>query len=325
MALCQDLTATALRVMMRRFKNTVLVLVTGYIFVYFSEHLFWARPRPEDSVGDWIATWITYSLLAYVFLLLVSHFRVKSLWALFLAGAAFGWMTEGIVVQTVYEALPLSISFTGLAWHALITIWVGWYGVRQALFHMSAGRVLKLAALIGIAYGFWAINWWLEPDGGVASVPAFAVFAFGTTALAVLSFWLAIWSSAEPFIPKRWVTRLVLALFTLYFCFVTVPANPIAVVVLPPLLGAVVWALCRNRQDENAGSLLDVPKTCISVWHYATLFALPATGTCIYALAQLMQLRWHTNWILYVVTTPAGFILFGVSLHKTWRRKRSKG
>ena len=87
---------------MRTIKNIILVLSTGYIFVYFSEHLFWARVRPEDSLKNWFSAWIAYSLMAFVFLHLVAHFRIAEKWSLFLAGAAFGWLAEGLVVQSTY-------------------------------------------------------------------------------------------------------------------------------------------------------------------------------------------------------------------------------
>ena len=103
-------------------KQILGVLATGYILFYYSELVFWARAKPTDSLPNWISTWLAYSLLAFVFLAIVARFRVHTIWALFLAGAVFGWMTEGIVVQTTYEDLPLSLSFTGLAWHALISI-----------------------------------------------------------------------------------------------------------------------------------------------------------------------------------------------------------
>ena len=95
---------------MRAFKNIVHVLATGYIFVFFSEHLFWARVRPDDSWGGWLGAWAAYSIMAYIFLGLVSYFRVRNIWGIFLAGAALGWIAEGVVVQTAYEMLPLSIS-----------------------------------------------------------------------------------------------------------------------------------------------------------------------------------------------------------------------
>ena len=306
---------------MRVLKNILLVLSTGYVFVYFSEHLFWSRVRPGDSLIDWIGAWIVYSFMAFIFLVLVTHFRVKNIWALFLAGATFGWIGEGIVVQTAYDMLPLSISFTGLAWHAFITIWVGWYAIRKTLLFSNTWSMLKLATLIGLSYGLWAINWWIEPDGGVSSILEFAAFSFITTVLVIIAFRLANWSSSEVFVPRRWVIILISGIFALYFCFVTVPTAPLAVIILPTLFGLVYWGLRRNRSGEDEGSLVDTLRGCVPIWKYIILLALPATGVLFYSLATLLKLQWHTNWILYMITTPLGFILFGVSFYKLSRRK----
>ena len=205
---------------MKTFKNILLVLSTGYILVFFSEHVFWARIRPDDSLQNWVSTWLGYSLMAFVFLHLVTYFKIANRWPLFLAGAAFGWMAEGIVVQTAYDMLPLSISFTGLAWHAFITIWIGWYALRQRLSTPSPLPTLKLAATIGAGYGLWAIAWWLEPDGGVATLAEFSKFVLTTSMLVIIAFWLSNWSTSEPFTPNRWVTRVVYGLFlsVFYFC-----------------------------------------------------------------------------------------------------------
>ena len=306
---------------MKMLKSILLVLSTGYIFVFFSEHLFWSRVRPGDSFKDWLGAWIVYSLMAFIFLVLVSHFRVKNIWALFLAGATFGWIAEGIVVQTAYDMLPLSISFTGLAWHALLTVWVGWYATRKSLLSVDTRSILKLSAAIGLVYGLWAISWWLEPDGGVSSIPEFAAFSFITTAFAIFAYWLANWSSSESFVPNRPAIIIVSGIFALYFCFITVPAAPLAVFILPILFGLVYWGLRQNRLDEGEGSLLDALSGHVSVWKYMSLFALPLTGVLVYALAMSLNLEWRTNWILYIITTPLGFILFGISLYKLWRRK----
>lgn len=59
--------------------------------------------------------------MAFAFLVLVSHFCVKNIWALLRVEATIGWIGEGIVLQTANDMLPLSISFSELAWHALIT------------------------------------------------------------------------------------------------------------------------------------------------------------------------------------------------------------
>lgn len=100
---------------MRSLRSLILSLSTGSILLFFSEHLFWARARPGDSLGNWVQTWLAYSLLAFVFLAAVRHFRIRSLESLFLGGALVGWLGEGVLVQTLYDHFPLQISWTGLA------------------------------------------------------------------------------------------------------------------------------------------------------------------------------------------------------------------
>ncbi len=34
-----------------------------------------------------------------------------------------------------------------------------------------------------------------------------------------------------------------------------------------------------------------------------------------------LGLQWHTNWVVYLVTMPAGFVMLILSLVKVWRRK----
>lgn len=291
--------------------------------VYFSEHLFWAHIRTEDSLKNWFSVWIAYSLMAYIFLRLVSYFHVKRMWALFIAGAVFGWLAEGVIVQTTYEMLPLSISFTGLAWHALITVWIGWYAVQKALLSSSIWSSIKLASLIGLIYGFWAVNWWVEPDGRVSPVSEFAIFTFTTTSLVIFAYWLAHWSSSTPIKWNRWTMVVITVLFVLYFFFVTVPASPLAIIILPILLGLAYWGLRQNRIIENEGSLLNVLNGRASLRNYLGLFFLPVTSTFVYALAMLVNLKAHTNWILYLITTPLGFIFFAVGLYKSQRQARS--
>ena len=307
---------------MRTIKNILLVLSTGYIFFLFSELLFWARKRPDDSLGEWMITWLAYSLMAFVFLLIVSYFKVNNIWALFLAGAVFGWLGEGIVVQTTYESLPLSISFTALAWHALITVWIGWYAIRKSLRASNPFSTLKLSLTIGLCYGLWAIMWWLEPDGGVSSVAEFAVFSIAAVILAIPAYWLADWSSSESFHPNRWASIVILGLFALMFFFVVVPTVPLAIIILPILLGLAYLGLRWNRSSGTEGSMLTSFNDPAPVWKYLSLLGIPVAGVSFYALAASLNLHWQTNWILYLITTPLGFILFGIGLYKLNKAKR---
>jgi len=299
------------------------VIATGYILMFFSENLFWARLRPDNSVSDWLYTWIAYSLAAYIFLWIISYFRVRSFWALFLAGAVFGWTVEGVVVQTTYESLPLSISFTGLAWHALISVMVGWYAVRMALQQRSILHTLRIAALIGLGYGLWAIYWWIEPDGGSrATIAGFAAYSLVATTLSILAYRLYDWVAVEDYTPGLPGRIIVGLMALLYFVFVTIKAAPVALLVLPVLLLFTYIALKRNREIEADCSILSLKPKPVAVWNYLALFAIPVTAIIFYSIAYYANFKWHTNWVLYIITTPLGFILYIVSTYKILKQKQ---
>ena len=307
---------------MQPLEQVLASLACGSIFMFFSELLFWARLRPGDSLPGWLGTWMLYSAMAFVFLSLVARFRIRSIWALFLAGAVFGWLTEGLIVQTAYESLPLSLSFTGLAWHALLTVWVGWYALRRALAR-SLRSVVLTASVIGLAYGLWSISWWVQPDGGVMEPLDFAAYTFGASLPVVCAYWLFARTGAAMKAPGRLSGWIAAGLLLIYFVFITIPAAPWAALILPLLLALVWLTLRHNRQVESGASLLDELPGSVPPWRYAGLLALPLSAAVLYSLAFMLGLRWQTHWLLYLLTTPAGFILFIVSLVKVWRRKRA--
>lgn len=304
-----------------RLKNLLFILANGYILVFYSEHLFWAHIRADDSLKNWMTAWLAYSLLAYLFLFVVDHFRVRSAAALFLAGAVFGWLTEGVVVQTTYESLPLSISFTGLAWHALISVMVGWYMVRRALQGKSWLRVFGLACLIGLIFGLWAVCWWLEPDGKVSSLTEFSIFALTITALVMTAYFVADWCASVPIVWNRWISAGISICFLLYFVFIAVPAAPVALLVLPPLLALAYLGLRRNRSIQPEGSMLDPHPDSPRLRNYLALIGLPLTSILFYAWALAVHFQFQFNWVLYLITTPLGFVAFVAALYRIWRSR----
>ena len=299
-------------------KHTVAAAANGYILMFFSEHMFWARVRPDDSLKNWIIGWIVYSLAGYVVLALIPLARIRTIWPLFLAGAVFGWLTEGVFVQTTYENLPLSVSWTGLAWHALLSVGVGWFGFRVAL-KRSFMATARLAALVGGLYGLWAITWWAEPGTTAASTIDFAAFVWTTTALFTLAHAAFEWAAPVLSRPNPVLAALVAVTFALYFILVAVPAAPIALAVLPLLLGLAALGLWGYRRQACADGAL-FPSDSIRPGRYLAVAFLPLAASAVYALAEALGLRWHTNWVVYLVTTPLGFALFGYALVKGLRR-----
>lgn len=298
---------------MARIRSLLLSVSTGYVLMFFSEHMFWSRVRPGDSLGQWVATWLAYSLLGFVLLSAVRHFRVASPAALFVAGGLVGWLAEGVLVQTLYDRFPLQISWTGLAWHALISVCLGWYGLRQALARPSNHAIAALGLGLGAFWGLWALFWRIEEPARASSVPGFAAFAFIVSALLILNLWLYERAGPSSFQPSRWTVAAALLALGAIFSLGTLPVAPLSLVILPVLLGMVYLALSRNRSREARPDVLATGHRQPAAGRYVWLAVMPAAAAATYATAVSLGLHWQTNWVVYLVTMPAGFVLFGVA------------
>lgn len=321
---------------MRRFwERLVVTLCSGYVIVFFGEFVFWATPDREGmSFGGMLGVWLLYSVMAYPFLCVVSYFRVRDPWAVFLAGAFYGWFEEGLVVQTTYGSsdtpFPMSISFTALAWHAPLDIWIGWYLLRRLLTENHRWKIFAWASGVGLFYGLWAIFWWNEPPEPMKALLAagrkdlvllhFAGFAFGTTALLVLAYAVYQRVQIAEFRPSKVELGAFGVLTVLYFAFVTVPAAPKSLWLLPLLLGPTLWALFHNRRVETRTNVLVAFSGRVAPVNYLILFALPAVAVAVYFVALALDLRLPTNLAVYYVATPAGALLWLASLFVCVRR-----
>ncbi len=330
--------------------------LTAYILTFYSEWMFWTgRPPSESFYLEAIPTWIAYSFIIFFFITTVSYFRARSFWAIFLCGALYGWLLEGVLVQTMYDALPIQISFTGLSWHALISVMFGWWWLPRRL---RESRAIIPCLLFGVALGLWSIGWWLEPDVAVAapeSVTFYNLF-FGIPLVPAYIFWsrlssqivtpshvrssfsspsllaerglggeVALNESAsknspevrgKSFRPSRLELIIATLLLALYFAFVTVPTQPLALIVLPPLLALILWSLRRNRQREPEISPETTP---ITLKQALPLLLIPIMASLVYAGALTIGLTLPSLQILFVISMPLGFLLFAVSVYKTAR------
>ncbi|RME94275.1 MAG: hypothetical protein D6766_06185 [Verrucomicrobia bacterium] len=317
------------------FRRVVITLCTGYILAYYGELMFWATPeRAGMNLSGILAVWILYSLMAYPFLCVVSHFRVGDPWAVLLAGAFYGWFEEGLVVQTAYGSsetpFPWSISFTALAWHAPIDVWLGWYLVRRVLAQKTSLKTGLVAGGIGLFYGFWAIFWWNEPPPPMQALLEanrrdvllghFALFTLATTACLALAYWIHARVPLTAFKPSRTELGLWGGTVVFYFGFVTVPAAPKALWLLPLLLGATLWALECNRRAGPPTDAIVAFRGRNSGVNYWLLFLIPTIACGIYYAALRMDVRLPTNYIVYYVTTPLGVILWLAAVFVCIRR-----
>ena len=302
-----------------------VVLATGYVLFFFSERVFWSFLRPGDKPIDFVLGWLVYSVMAWVFLLLVRQCRIAAFPALYLAGAIYGWLDEGVIVDTMYgnqdNPFPASISFTGLAWHALISVGVGWYWQTKLLTTGNGKKIALFSVAVGLGWGLWAGWWPAELDRANTSLAAFAGHTLACSIL-LMGAWLVLaLAGSEWFRPAKYELAVMLAVVALFFFAVRVPATPRSVLILPPLLLVCAYGLRRNQGREERPDLVDSvvghiqPRSCL------LLLIIPVTAITVYTPVALLDLTLPTNWVLYVVTMPLGFILLFRSL---WVLHRGK-
>ncbi|MGC9399919.1 MAG: hypothetical protein ACP5HM_12385 [Anaerolineae bacterium] len=306
------------------FWNRVALAGTaGYILYCFSENFFWTRPT-EEHVGGYVAGWLLYAFLTFALFTVIHHFRARSVWALFLAGSVYGWLVEGVIMQTMYDSLPWQLSFTGLAWHALISVLVGWWYTRRTLFENRPGKTILLAFGLGLFYGVWSLNAYVQ-EGMITSLPVYARFATVSTLLLVASYVLHDRIALSAFQPGRVEVGVQVAFLGAYFIFVAVPAQPLALLILPPPLALTGVALHRNRRRETRADILVALQGRVKWWNYLLLLVVPVVAIAFYALALKVNVAQHDDLLalipiaMYVLTAGLGFGMYLISWLKVWR------
>lgn len=296
--------------------KAAVVLANGYVLFFFSERAFWSFPRPNDSLADLLLTWLVYSLLGWIVLILVRRYRIDSFLPLFLAGAVFGWTTEGVVVDTFYggpgNPFPLSVSFTGLSWHALLSVGIGWYLLPKALAAPKPTKAILTSLTIGLGWGLWAA-WWPN-ELGQGQNTSLASFAGHALACSVL--FLGAWSvlgqvRSEAFQTGRGEAWFLFGLAAFVFLLARVSARPLAAWSLPLLLLLTAIGLGRSApRHTHRQDLLDECLGRIPAANLLCLALIPLAAIAAYAPFRLSGFYPPTNVLLYLVTMPLGFWFF---------------
>ncbi len=269
----------------------------GAVGFWASEAFFWSAPHPDFSLQDQAATCLAYMLCASVALFVVVRSGLQGLRAAFLGGMILGFLIEGAVVGTVYDAFPFQMVWTPVAWHGLISggvvlglgrsgarlgpwrmalIWVGLglFGSLTALYwpyEMSMpGRGAVLAYLMGLGLLVPLGHWALDRTGTLKTAPPWAVA--GPAAL----------------LGAAWAVQGVVSL------------NPLRLV-LPVVLAGLVW-LAFRLGDRRAVSL----GAAVPVWQHGLFLLAPLT------VALLAPLGWArfpggvAMWPMALLTSAVG-------------------
>ena len=268
-------------------RSACLVLGAGFILFFFSERVFWSFLREGDGFADLAAGWLVYCVFAYLLLAVARLFRIGTVCGLVLAGAFFGWLDEGVYAMTLYGdpsmPFPLTIAWTGLAWHGSLSVVMGLFGLRRCLLAASLWPVAGAAAAIGAFWGFWASGWSQETPPVVADAMDFLLHAVFATMGLALAQWAIDCGDARGFAPSRTGLGLAGGLALLFFAGITVPAIPWAPAVLLPLFALLFFALWRNRAGPGEDALAAIAGP-VRLRNLAGLAIIPAAATGTYVL-----------------------------------------
>lgn len=315
--------------LIRLARNVCLIFSTGYVLFFYSERVFWSFFRPGDSFFDILLTWVAYSVLGWIFLVCIHSCRIHTFPGVFLSGALFGWMGEGGLVTTLYGSpdnpFPISISWTGLAWHALLTIGVGWYATLTAFVSPNWKRSFTLSLSIGLVWGLWGVFWPSELGSTCDTSPtAFLLHSICFGGLLPLA-WLGIRYSGQAV--QQWGNKSWWAMVALVVLIIAIRiiATPEAAWILPVLVGIVFIALSHWRKRSTGPDSILLMATGFPKGRVLWFLLAPLVSSASYACLWHVDQKLPTNVLLFLITTPLGFIVFGWCLWKCWTLKGNLG
>jgi hypothetical protein len=290
----------------------VASLALGMIGYWGSEALFWSF-RPDDATAlAIVATILAYALASACVLSAVSWAGIGGWRAAFFGGALLGFLVEGVVVATIYDAFPAQLVWTPLAWHALVTglavlalhlAAVGWRVWRQV------STMMALGAFGGLFSAYWPIERAILP--GPADI---AAYQLGTGGIAVAGFAL-LRAVAQVPRPAKWVLWGVPVLAVLLFLLQTAADPRPERLALPVVVGLTLWAMVRLGTAGGAVRFGgDAP-----VWRHGLFLIAPLVTTLIAAGMVRGTAGWETNVVVALTAGPAGL---GLWLWLLWRAVR---
>jgi hypothetical protein len=292
--------------------NVLLGAGLGLVGMVQSEMLFWTVPPGPIELLDLLFTWIAYGLCAYAAWLCWWPARGGGWPALLLAGCIYGWLVEGVVVDTVSAGLPFTIVWTGMAWHGLLVVLVGTAVFWQARVRPPLEQALMLFVL-GLFYAVWAQYWPLERRAD----PTMALPYLGGAGLAAVGGLLLLERVVPVVVPGRWEWLVLGLIAGLVWLAGTMLAQSPTRLITPLLIGGTILLLRRLPWVPSRGLVADVR---LQPWRHGLVlivFGVAALG------AMIGWPLWGglpVNWPIAAVTSAISTGLYAIA---AWRAIRS--
>lgn len=288
-------------------------LALGLICYFGSEAFFWSFRPEAATLPDIAMTVAAYSLAAACALSAVAWSGCGGLTGAFLGGAVVGFIVEGVVVSTMYDAFPFQLVWTPLAWHALVT-GCAIFALHRAAVGWSIGRQAAAMLALGLFGGVFAAYWPIErptlPDAQDT-----AVYLIGTGLGAVVGFVVLDRIQCVPTPPRvvRWVVPVLTLFLFVVLCNVDPRPQRIA---WPVLIALTLWAMDRLGQGGRVSFGPPAP-----IARHLMFLIAPLVTAVIAAGFVAGTEGFGTNTIVAATTVPLGL---GWYLWLLWRAYRAR-
>ncbi len=221
-------------------------LALGGIGYCGSEALFWSFPPDGVTLLDWAATVVAYALAGACALSAVIWSGLHGWRAAFLGGVVLGFVVEGVIVSTMYDAFPFQLVWTPLAWHAVVT-GLAVFGLHLHLLTASRRHHILAMLALGAGGGIFACYWPMERPV-LPPVSLILIYQLGSGLAAVAGFVLLGRIGRLPRPPGA-VLALVPGLAVILWIIQGIADPRPQRIALPVMMGVTLWAMRRLGGD----------------------------------------------------------------------------
>eukprot|EP01084_Bolivina_argentea_P003801 7167_1 len=198
------------------FKNRWIgVCATAFITMVWCDLWYYTsfEELGRNNYGDWqgiLCLYLAHVICAFTLLDLCSTCYVRDIYGLFLAASMSGWILTGCFQTTFYDTLPVSVSWRGLCWYSLISVFIGLWLIRTLLH--SAHKIwlfVFICCISGLMISSWSV-WWMHgigeppPLATIPDITSVAILLFTSTGILIISyFMLDKMYDVEDFMPTK--------------------------------------------------------------------------------------------------------------------------
>lgn len=297
---------------MNFWQRILAALAIGGIIGFASEMLFYIAPPPALGGFDIPFTWLFYSATAWLCLGLSARLGVRGPVSLFLVGCVFGWVIEGVVVNTVYAALPWTVPFTAMSWHGLVS-GVLVFGAGRTSVNWPVWKAVAYWAALGILFGLWGQFWVIERQD---MPPDHLTFAY----VLGLGLFVPIAHIVLDYLPKTYPyspaeNKSLVASATLLWAVQMVAGLNPSYLVLPLVVLPTLWILSQRRSARG----VVLTRARAPAWRHFLFMLTPLFASVMATQGWKYSQSIESNWPMALLLTAIALGIYMVAALKALR------